>query len=90
MIEMKARVQIYLEEEQDRQLERLARLRQVSKSQLIRESIARYLEELIPPDEDPALGIVGLAGKVGLQDLAERHDDHLARLTQDDEQRKEG
>lgn len=77
---MKAKIQIYIEEEQDRQLERLARLRRVSKSRLIRESIARYLEELIPVEEDPALGIMDLAGKLGQQDLSERHDEHLVRL----------
>ena len=31
--------------------------------------------------EDPALGIVNLAGRVGRRDLSERHDAHLARLT---------
>ena len=34
---------MYLDEEQDRLLEHLAKIRRVSKSQLIRESIARYL-----------------------------------------------
>ena len=77
---MRARIQVYLDEEQDRLLEHLARVRRVSKSQLIRESIARYLEELIPPEEDPALGILGLAGKVGKKDLAEKHDDHLVSI----------
>ncbi len=78
VILMKAKVQIYLEEEQDRQLRLLARARGVSKSQLIRESIDRYLKDLLPPDQDPSLGIIGLAGKVGRTDLSERHDEHLA------------
>jgi len=80
VIKMKSKVQIYLEEEQDRRLRLLARARGVSKSQLIRESIDRYLEDLLPPDRDPALGIIGLAGKVGRKDLSERHDEHLAHL----------
>lgn len=83
VIPMKAKVQIYLEEEQDRRLACLARLRRVSKSRLIRESITRYLEELIPPEEDPALGIIGLAGKIGRKDLSEQHDEHLVRLLRD-------
>lgn len=86
---MKARIQVYLDEEQDRLLEHLARARRVSKSQLIRESIARYLEELIPPEEDPALGIVGLAGRVGKEDLAERHDDYLVAFHSEDGERRE-
>jgi len=73
----KARIQIYIDEEQDRLLERLARLKRTSKSRLIRESIERYLEELVPLERDPALGIVGLAGKVGKEDLSERHDAYL-------------
>jgi len=80
VIEMKSKVQIYLEEEQDRRLRLLARARGVSKSQLIRESIDRYLEDLLPPDRDPALGIIRLAGKVGRKDLSERHDEHLTHL----------
>ncbi len=81
---MKARVQIYLEEEQDRQLKCLARLRRVSKSRIIRESITRYLEELVPAEEDPALGIIGLAGKVGLKDLSRRHDEYLTSFRRHD------
>ena len=84
VIVMKAKVQIYLEEEQDRQLRLLARARGVSKSQLIRESIDRYLQELLPPDRDPSLGIIGLAGKVGRTDLSERHDEHLIRSVRDE------
>ena len=79
---MKARVQVYLDVEQDRLLERLAAARKVSKSWLIRESIRRYLEELVPPEEDPALGIIGLAGETGERDLSERHDDYLVQMEQ--------
>ena len=89
VINMKARIQVYLDEEQDRLLEHLAKARRVSKSQLIRESIARYLEELIPPEEDPALGILGLAGMVGRKDLAERHNDYLVSI-HSEERREDG
>lgn len=76
---MKTRVQIYLDAEQDRLLEWLSKHRRVTKSRLIRESIARYLEELIPPEEDPALRLVGLAGQALRNDLSERHDEFLAK-----------
>lgn len=85
---MKSKVQIYLDEEQDRRLRLLARVRGVSKSQLIREGIERYLEELLPPDRDPALGIIGLAGKIGRKDLSERHDEHLAPLIHREREQK--
>jgi len=77
VINVKARIQVYLDREQDRLLEHLAKVRNVSKSQLIRESINHYLEEVIPPEEDPALRIIGLAGKTGIKDLADKHDDYL-------------
>lgn len=83
---MKMRVQVLLEIEQNRLLEQLATARKVSKSRFIRESIYRYIEDLIPPEEDPALGIIGLAGKLGLSDLAERHDKYLAQVGEKREQ----
>lgn len=83
---MKMRVQVLLEIEQNRLLEQLATARKVSKSRLIRESIGRYIEDLIPPEEDPSLGIIGLAGKLGLSDLAERHDEHHAQVGEKREQ----
>lgn len=76
---MMTRVQIYLEPQQDQLLEALAKLRNVSKAQLIRESIDRYLQA-IPLEDDPALKLIGLAGKTGLKDLSERHDDYLLQF----------
>ncbi|MBI1743478.1 CopG family transcriptional regulator [Candidatus Acetothermia bacterium] len=84
---MKIRVQIYLEPKQDRLLEELAKVRKVSKASLIRESIDRYLEA-IPPDQDPSLGLIGLAGKTGFKDLARRHDEYLAKLERGDQRLK--
>lgn len=73
---MKTRVQVYLESEQDLLLEGLAKLRGVSKAGLIRQSIDHYLET-IPLEEDSALQLIGLAGKTGIKDLSEKHDEHL-------------
>lgn len=73
------RVQVYLKPDQDRLLEELAKLHQVSKAHLIRESIDLYLERL-PLKDDPALQLIGLAGKTGIKDLSERHDDYLRQF----------
>nr|BAL59820.1 hypothetical conserved protein [Candidatus Acetothermum autotrophicum] len=77
---MKVRVQIYLEPRQDRALEELAKVRGVSKARLIRDSIDYYLKEAIPYDQDPAVKLIGLAGKTGYRDLAERHDGYLIKF----------
>jgi len=68
-------VQMYIEPGQDAALAVLARKRGVSKTQLIRESIQKYLTAL-PLEEDPAMGLVGL-GSSGRRDLSEQHDKYL-------------
>ncbi len=70
-------IQIYLEEQQDRALRRIAEDKGISLSELIRRSIDLYLENL-PVEDDPALKIVGL-GRSGLGDLAAKHDEYLTR-----------
>lgn len=70
-------IQIYLDPAQDRALRVLAERRSSSIAFLIRQSVQRYLEEEMPVEEDPALGIVGL-GASGLGDLARHHDRYLA------------
>ena len=40
----------------------------------------RSVEELVPPEADPALGIVNLAGRVGRRDLSERHNAHFRTM----------
>lgn len=73
------RVQVYLKPDQDRLLEELAKRYRVSKAHLIRESIDRYLQAF-PVKDDPALKLIGVAGKTGLRDLSERHDDYLRQF----------
>ena len=70
-------IQIYIEPQQDDVLSALARSKGISKAEIIRESLERYLRE-IPLEDDPAMGIVGL-GKSGRKDLSERHDEYIAR-----------
>ena len=70
-------IQIYIEPQQDDVLSALARSKGVSKAEIIRESLNRYLKQ-IPLEEDPAMGLVGL-GVSGKRNLSERHDAYLAR-----------
>ncbi len=69
-------IQMYIEPGQDAALAVLARKRGVSKAELIRESIEKYLATQ-PVEEDPAMGLVGL-GTSGKSDVSERHDKYLA------------
>ena len=70
-------IQIYIEHQQDSALTSLARKKGVSKAEIIRESLERYLRE-IPLEDDPAMGLIGL-GRSKRKDLSERHDEYIAR-----------
>lgn len=69
-------LQIYLEPAQDKALRILAERRGTSIGALIRQGVQRYLEEEIPVEEDPALGIVALGGS-GISDLSAEHDRYV-------------
>ena len=84
VVEMKTRTQIYLDPEQESQLARVAAARCCSRSALIRESIRRFLEDTISPDDDPAMAIVGLAGEVDREDLSDDHDAQLVAAASDE------
>jgi hypothetical protein len=71
-------IQMYIEPRQDTALKVLAKKRGVSKAELIRESIEKYLTTL-PLDEDPAMGIVGLGRSSGKGDASAQHDKYLAK-----------
>ncbi len=72
-------IQIYLQPDQDRALEIISKNKGISKAAIIRLSLDKYLEK-IPLEDDPALRIIAL-GKSGKGDLAERHDDYIARYS---------
>ena len=72
-------LQMYIEPRQDAALAALAKNRGVSKAELIRESIERYITA-IPVEEDPALGLIGL-GSSGKRDLSRKHDRYLAKYS---------
>jgi hypothetical protein len=70
-------LQIYVEADQERVLRAVAERERVSLAELIRRSIDRYLAELLPPEADPSLGLIGL-GHSGRPDLSTSHDELVA------------
>jgi len=72
-------VQIYLEPAQDHALEAYSKRKDLSKAEVIRVSIDRFLKQL-PPEEDPVMSLVGI-GSSGKSHLAEKHDVILAKHT---------
>jgi len=70
------RVQILLPEEQDRQLEMLARKRRESKASLVRRALhLLFRSEQIA--NEPLLDLIGQAGKVGNGRASSAHDQLL-------------
>jgi metal-responsive CopG/Arc/MetJ family transcriptional regulator len=72
------RIQVYLEPELKEQLESLASELDISRSELVRQSIRRFLQEGKLNEQDPLLGIIGL-GRSGRNDISERHDRYQGR-----------
>ncbi len=75
MTHTKHPLQIYLDDRQDQFLRRLARERNASISQLVREGIDLLLAGL-PVEEDPAYKLVGL-GTSKVRHLADKHDEYI-------------
>ena len=77
-------IQIYLRDDQEKALRKVAEQRGESLAALVRAGVDLFLEGL-PPEEDPLLDIVGLFDS-GVTDLAENHDAYLAELVQKESQ----
>lgn len=75
-------LQIYLREDQERALRSLAERRGKSLAALVREGVDKLLHDL-PPGEEPLLEVLGLYDS-GVGDLAERHDEVLRELLEDE------
>ena len=74
---MMTRVQILLPEEQDRQLEMLARKRRESKASLVRRALTLlFRSEHV--DAEPLLELIGHAGRAGQRQAGRSHDRVLA------------
>lgn len=72
------RVQVLLTEEQDRQLESLARRLRTSKAALVREGVESVIRRRLAGNRDSLLALIGQAGRVGRKDLSRAHDAFLA------------
>ena len=70
-------LQIYLQPDQDRVLRAVAEREHVSLAELIRRSIDCYLTDILPPETDPSLGLIGL-GHSQRPDLSISHDELVA------------
>lgn len=82
----KKSIQIYLRQDQVEALHIIAERRGEFFAALVREGVDLLLDNL-PPDEDPLLDIIGLYDS-GLGDLAEKHDDYLTRMIQEEGDRE--
>jgi hypothetical protein len=79
-------IQIYLREDQVEALKIIAERRDQSVAALVREGVDRLLDDL-SPEEDPLLSIIDLYDS-GLGDLAESHDEYLARFAKEEGERE--
>ena len=73
------RKQIYLDEETRRAIEKLAVVRGVSESSIIREAIAQYVvkeEQRAGAENNPLVKLIGI-GEGSRPDAAENHDRYL-------------
>jgi len=71
------RIQIYLDPGRDRHLQGLVEKTGKPKAQLIREGVDLLLEQQGRQTPDALTELVGLAGKAGCPQAAERHDDYV-------------
>ena len=78
-------IQVYLRPEQIEALRAVAERRKVSIAELVRQGVDRVLED-VPAEEDPLWNIIGTFDS-GLGDLAEKHDEYLARLIHEENHR---
>jgi hypothetical protein len=80
------RIQVQLTAGQERSLRELSRLRGMSISALIREGVDSIISDTArdPSEHDPALALIGMVGPGGPGDIAERHDDYLADIYEED------
>ena len=78
---LKKPTQVYLRPEQLGALRWLARKRNVSVAELVRQGVDRVLAD-IPPEEDPLWNLVGTFDS-GLGDLAEKHDEYIEKWIRD-------
>jgi len=77
-------LQVYLRADQLHALRALSKRRGESIAGLVRKGVDKLLQEM-PPEEDPLLEVVGLYDS-GVGDLAEKHDQYLAQMIEEENQ----
>lgn len=82
-------VQVYLDTVHQSLLTNLARRLGISQAAVLRRGLERLAREVISPEEDPAMKLIGLAGEDTNSpgDLSIRHDDYLVQWQADDDGR---
>ena len=80
------RKQIYLKREQEKQIKKIARLRNVSEAEIIRTAVDSFIARNKPKEINPLFELIGMCKGVSPADLAENHDRYL---TEDYHGRKE-
>jgi hypothetical protein len=63
----------------------LAKKKGISKAEIIRKSLDKFLRE-IPLEEDPGMGLIGL-GSSGKGNLSDKHDQYLVRYARQKKRR---
>lgn len=72
------RKQLYIEEETERALKRLAARSGRSEAACVREALREFLQKQTMTDEDPLERLIGLVSdRSGPDDVAENHDHYL-------------
>lgn len=71
------RTQVYLPEDLNRALDKLAKQQGTTKAELIRRAATRLVEEETPLEQDPIWAIVGI-GKSAGGSVSRKHDRYLA------------
>jgi hypothetical protein len=82
----KVPLQVYIDKVLSRRLRKAAERGATSQAALVRQFVEQGLDRETPPEADPAMEIVAM-GHSGIEDLAARHDDHLAELYRDTHRR---
>ncbi len=74
------RVQVYLNDDLDRELEKVSYRLGTSKASLVREGVRMLLKEKGSLKDEPLMSLKGAAARSGRKDISERHDAYLAGL----------
>ena len=86
-VRSKKPVQVYLDEKRAARLSLLAETLGTSQSDILRQGIDLLAQKVLPVEDEPLLKLIGLAGPDTQSpgDLAERHDEYLTEIQQQDD-----